>query len=153
MLQIHLSPTLALRDFVPLSSPTAGSLSVNALSTISNPTTTPAATAFSATKILIVSTPTDKTLLTNEGSSVWAVESGDIGEQIDDLVGEGRVLDAMGLAEAVGDHSLAPVSAYRNGKYVKLIAVTSFETSQDIVRRTTIRCRSIPGSDGYLSHL
>jgi hypothetical protein len=37
------------------------------------------------------------------------VEAGDIGEQVDDLVKDGRVLDAIGLAEAVGDESLSPV--------------------------------------------
>jgi hypothetical protein len=51
----------------------------------------------------------DKTLANSEGSTVWAVEAGDVGEQIDDLVRDGRLVDAIGLAEAVGDTSLSPV--------------------------------------------
>lgn len=63
----------------------------------------------SAARVIVVATPTDKALATGEGSSVWALEASDIGEQIDDLVKEGKVLDAIGLAEAVGDSSLSPV--------------------------------------------
>lgn len=62
-----------------------------------------------SSKVLLVSTPNDKNLAQSEGSSVWAVEAGDIGEQVDELVKEGRVQDAIGLVEAMGDAGLSPV--------------------------------------------
>lgn len=60
-----------------------------------------------------MSTPNDKLLSANEGSSIWAVEAADIGKQIDDLVREGQILDAIGLAEAVGETALSPVGHSR----------------------------------------
>lgn len=86
------------------------------MTTLSSKLSTPAQTSSSAAKILVVCNPTDKALLTSEGSSVWAIEANDIGDQIDDLVREGKVLDAIGLAEAVGDSSLSPVSLDYNGR-------------------------------------
>jgi hypothetical protein len=59
---------------------------------------------------LICSTPTDKTLLQNEGSTIWALNAGDIGEEVDELLREGRSADAIGLVEAVGESGLSPVS-------------------------------------------
>ncbi|BEI86071.1 hypothetical protein CcaverHIS002_0603580 [Cutaneotrichosporon cavernicola] len=58
-----------------------------------------------APKLLLVSTPTDRTLAL-EGSTIWEVRGTDIGEQVDELVREGRVMDAIGLVEAVGDTGL-----------------------------------------------
>lgn len=62
-----------------------------------------------SSKVLFVSTPNDKNLAQSEGSSVWAVEAEDIGDQVDELVKEGRVQDAIGLVEAMGDAGLSPV--------------------------------------------
>lgn len=62
------------------------------------------------TKVLFCSTPTDKTLLQSEGSTIWALRTGDIGEEVDELLREGRSLDAIGLVEAVGESGLSPVS-------------------------------------------
>ena len=58
--------------------------------------------------MLLVSTPSDKNLATTEGSTIWALGSCDLGEHIDDLVKEGRVQDAIGLVDAVGEGGLAP---------------------------------------------
>jgi len=62
-----------------------------------------------ATKVLMVSTPTDKALSQSEGSSIWALRAGHVGEQIDELIREGRLADAIGLVEAVGEDGLSPV--------------------------------------------
>lgn len=61
-------------------------------------------------RLLLVSTPTDRTLLAAEGSTIWQLPAPNIGEQVDDLVRDGRVVDAIGLVEAVGDAGLEPVS-------------------------------------------
>jgi len=109
-LQVHLAPTLAFRDVITFPPPSLGTSSVSSLSVVTQQATTPASLASAATRVLLVTTPSDKTLSTNEGSSIWALETADIGEQIDDLVREGQILDAIGLAEAVGETALSPVS-------------------------------------------
>ena len=63
-----------------------------------------------ATKALFVSTPTDKALAQSEGSSIWALGAASVSGQIDELVREGCVDDAIGLVEALGDDGLSPVS-------------------------------------------
>jgi hypothetical protein len=60
--------------------------------------------------MLFVSTPTDKGLLQAEGSSVWTVQRGDLAEEVDSLVREGRVADAIGLVESIGEAGFSPVS-------------------------------------------
>lgn len=52
---------------------------------------------------------TDKSLSQAEGSSLWAIRATDMGEQIDELVKDGHVPDAIGLVEAVGENGLSPV--------------------------------------------
>jgi hypothetical protein len=59
--------------------------------------------------ILFVSTPMDKALSLSEGSTIWIIRGMNIGEQVDELVREGRVSDAIGLVEAVGEDGLPPV--------------------------------------------
>jgi hypothetical protein len=69
------------------------------------------ADALTATiKVLFCSTPTDKALLQSEGSSIWALRAGDIGEEVDELLREGRSMDAIGLVESVGESGLSSVS-------------------------------------------
>ncbi|ORY29789.1 hypothetical protein BCR39DRAFT_588162 [Naematelia encephala] len=107
-IQIHLSPTLSHRQTISLPGPPTGALSVTSMISVSGPPTTPAQAMSAAPKALFISTPTDRNLVTAEGSSVWLVRSGDIGEQVDELVREGHLSDAIGLVEAVGDSGLAP---------------------------------------------
>jgi hypothetical protein len=59
---------------------------------------------------LFCSTPTDKALSQTEGSTIWVLKGGDIGEEVDELLREGRSADAIGLVEAVGEAGLSPVS-------------------------------------------
>lgn len=103
-IQVHLAPTLTLRDTVTFPAPATGSLALAALSVATTSTD-----GKKSSKVLLVSTPTDRTL-SHQGSTIWEVRGSDIGEQIDELVKEGRVTDAIGLVEAVGDTGLAPVS-------------------------------------------
>ncbi|WVO14727.1 hypothetical protein L204_102365 [Cryptococcus depauperatus] len=49
----------------------------------------------------------DKQLLASEGSSIWAVQEKDLQDEVDDLVREGRIEDAIGLVEAIGEDSLS----------------------------------------------
>nr|XP_018264809.1 uncharacterized protein I303_02989 [Kwoniella dejecticola CBS 10117]OBR86967.1 hypothetical protein I303_02989 [Kwoniella dejecticola CBS 10117] len=109
-IQIHLAPTLILRQALTLPSPSAGGLSVSHMMTTikASPSTVPAENMVSSTKMLVVSTPTDKQLSQAEGSSIWALNSGEIGDEVDQLVKEGRVSDAIGLVEAVGENGLSP---------------------------------------------
>ncbi|GMK59883.1 hypothetical protein CspeluHIS016_0901000 [Cutaneotrichosporon spelunceum] len=100
-IQVHLAPTLALRDTITFPAPATGSLSVLAL----NAGTT-SSDGRKSSKLVLVTTPTDRALA-QEGGTIWEVRGTDIGEQVDDLVREGRVMDAIGLVEAVGDAGLA----------------------------------------------
>ncbi|WVF65869.1 hypothetical protein IAT40_000606 [Kwoniella sp. CBS 6097] len=121
--QIHLAPTLALRQALTIPSPSAGGLTVISLSMTSSalPSNIPAANMASSTKLLLVSNPTDKHLAQSEGSSIWALRSGDIGAQVDDLVREGRLGDAIGLVEAVGENGLSPSRRLPHLKTLKAV--------------------------------
>ncbi|WVW80239.1 hypothetical protein I302_102217 [Kwoniella bestiolae CBS 10118] len=107
---IHLAPTLALRQALTLPTPSIGGLTVSHMATTKGaiPSSVPAENMTSSTKMLIVSTPTDRHLSANEGSSIWALRSSDTGEEVDQLVKEGRVGDAIGLVEVVGENGLSP---------------------------------------------
>lgn len=112
-IQIHLAATLARRDSIALPAPSTGALTIGNLAAVtSTNVTTPAEEMLPSTKILLISTPTDKALSQSEGSSLWALRSGEVGQQIDDLVKEGRVSDAIGLVEAVGEAGLSPVRGF-----------------------------------------
>ena len=88
-----------------------GGLAFGALINVTSTTVeTPAEAMSSATKVLLASTPTDKALSQAEGSTIWSLRAGEVGEQIDDLVREGRVADALALVNAIGEAGLAPVS-------------------------------------------
>ncbi|WVQ65020.1 uncharacterized protein L199_003190 [Kwoniella botswanensis] len=107
---VHLAPTLALRQALSLPAPATGGLTVSHLAGTKDaiPSSIPAENMSSSTKMLIVSTPIDRHLLQSEGSSIWALMSSDIGEEVDLLVKEGRIGDAIGLVEAVGQNGLSP---------------------------------------------
>ncbi|WWD16424.1 hypothetical protein CI109_100850 [Kwoniella shandongensis] len=109
-LQVHLAPTLTLRQTLALPSPSTGGLTVTSLVTTSTaaPQSTPAANMLPSTKLLFVSTPTDKTLAATEGSTIWGVRADHIGHEVDELVRQGRIGDAIGLVEAVGESGLSP---------------------------------------------
>ncbi|WWC88076.1 uncharacterized protein L201_002980 [Kwoniella dendrophila CBS 6074] len=109
-IQIHLAPTLALRQAITLPAPSTGGLAVSHMIIPQGalPSAIPADNMSSSTKMLITSTPTDRHLSQSEGSSIWALNSSDIGEEVDQLVREGRVGDAIGLVEAVGENGLPP---------------------------------------------
>ncbi|KAK8861657.1 hypothetical protein IAR55_002480 [Kwoniella newhampshirensis] len=123
-LQIHLAPTLTLRQTLALPAPSTGGLTVNSLVATSsaNPQSTPAANMSASTKLLFVSTPTDKTAAALEGSTIWGVRAGDIGDEVDELVRQGRVGDAIGLVESVGENGLAPSRRLPHLKTLQAVA-------------------------------
>lgn len=106
--RIHLAPTLSLRSTATFPAPSNGSLTVSAVNVSSTTKTQGSSTG--TPKVLLVTTPTDKTLANSEGSTIWEMRAGDVGNEVDELVKEGRVADAIGLVEASGDSNLAPVS-------------------------------------------
>ncbi|ORX35229.1 hypothetical protein BD324DRAFT_642956 [Kockovaella imperatae] len=128
-IQVHLSPTLHLYTTLILPLPSAGGLTAQHLCPIrSSSNSTLASSVSSSIKFLFISTPLDKTLATSEGSSIWSIESGDLGECVDSLVQEGRVADAIGLVEAVGESGFAPSRRLPHLK--TLMAVQRFAQGQ-----------------------
>jgi hypothetical protein len=73
--------------------------------------------------VLVASTPTDRALAA-EGSTLWAVRAADVGSTVDALVRAGRVLDAIGLVEAVGEShaNLAPTQQLAHLRVLHAIA-------------------------------
>jgi hypothetical protein len=91
----------------------------------------PADALKASTKVLFCSTPTDKALLQSEGSSIWALRAGDVGEEVDELLREGRSIDAIGLVEAVGESGLSPVShMYNPGCFHLMFRNAAYPTSR-----------------------
>ena len=108
--QIHLTPTLHLQQTLALPLPIAGGIAATSLCSVTRSEATLASTVAPSTKALFISTPLDKSLAANEGSSIWSVEVGDLGDVVDEMVRQGRVEDAFGLVEAVGEMGFSPVS-------------------------------------------
>ncbi|WOO80809.1 Vam6/Vps39-like protein [Vanrija pseudolonga] len=104
-IHVHLAPTLAHRQTLTFPSPSAGVLNITC-PTVGLSTATGEGKPLP--RLLLVSTPTDRALLAAEGSTIWQLPAPNIGEQVDDLVRDGRVVDAIGLVEAVGDAGLEP---------------------------------------------
>ncbi|EIW66424.1 hypothetical protein TREMEDRAFT_70067 [Tremella mesenterica DSM 1558] len=133
-LQVHLGPTLSLRHTVPIPAPTTGSMSVSSSTLITPTGRSPAESLASGTKLCFVSTPTDKTLAQSEGSSVWALQAGDLGEDVDDLVREGKIGDAIGLVDAVGEDNMTPSRRLPHLKTLQAVqqfAKGDFQTAMD----------------------
>nr|ODN85587.1 hypothetical protein L203_04837 [Cryptococcus depauperatus CBS 7841] len=106
-LQIHLASTLTLCSTLSLPIQLAGSLTPSSLTLVSLPLLATAENIKSRIRVLFVTTPTDKQLLASEGSSIWAVQEKDLQDEVDNLVREGRIEDAIGLVEAIGEDSLS----------------------------------------------
>lgn len=60
--------------------------------------------------MVLVTTPADAKVALAEGSSIWALHASDVDDEVDNLIKQGRVSDAIGLVEATGESSLSPVS-------------------------------------------
>ncbi|WVR03742.1 hypothetical protein IAU60_000737 [Kwoniella sp. DSM 27419] len=134
--QIHLGPTLTLRETLTLPAPTAGSLSIAGMTSTASYASSgaPAAKMAASTKMLIISNPTDKALSQTEGSSIWALDAGDVGEEVDELVRQGRIGDAIGLVEAVGEDGLSPSRRLPHLKTLQAVAQVAqgeYQTAMD----------------------
>lgn len=58
------------------------------------------------TSLFLVTTPTDRTAATAEGSSIWHFEMKPWADQLDELVLAGRYSDALKLLETIDARSL-----------------------------------------------
>lgn len=157
-INVHLGPTLLPRPALALPAPSAGTLSVSTPITTASTSATSSAQALSAsTRLLFVSTPTDKTLLQSEGSTIWALRSGEVGEEVDELVKEGHAADALGLVEAVGEGGLSPVRslhcAFGEKEPLTVFAVPPPTTSQNAECGLSIRQRPLSTCNGHISRL
>lgn len=129
-IEVTLAPTLLplATLTLPESSTSIGQAITSLIPLISTANTTPAQNMKSTVKVLFSSLPMDKSSSAAEGSSIWALQVQDIGDQIDDLVREGRVDDAIGLVESVGENGL---DSNRQIKHLKTLqAVVGFSKGQ-----------------------
>jgi hypothetical protein len=62
-----------------------------------------------STSLLFVASPTDRGLSQAEGCSIWAVQAASLADEVAELVRDGRMTDAIGLVESVGETGFAPV--------------------------------------------
>lgn len=89
------------------------------MTSVAASSSTSAAAMSPSVKMLFIVTPTDKTVLQSEGSSVLAIGCSSVGDQVDGLVREGRVADAIGLVESVGEVGLDPVCTCHPACYAR----------------------------------
>ncbi|RDB25711.1 Vam6/Vps39-like protein [Hypsizygus marmoreus] len=132
---ISLLPTQTIPfPFIPSTPPTSSSSS-----TISHPTSHPSPNATirlltpspeSKAPLFLVTTPSDRTTATAEGSTVWRVCMKPWAEQVDELVLEERYADALALLDTIDASMLSDkesrrtriralnaVAQYRNGEF------------------------------------
>ena len=155
VLHVHLAPTLALRQSLTFPGPSVGGLAIGALTNVAPMTDiTPVVAMSSATKILLASTPTDKALSQSEGSTIWTLRAGEVGEQIDDLLREGRVADAIGLVKAIGEAGLSPVGGRPElpQQYLTGAQDSTPHASSHSLRGPAVHPRPISTRDGHLSY-
>ncbi|KAG6849265.1 hypothetical protein H0H93_009921 [Arthromyces matolae] len=103
-------------------SATAGTAS-NATIRLLTPITTEKAPLY------LVTTPTDRTAASTEGSTIWHVKMKSWAEQIDELVQTGQYADALALLETV-DEALLPDKEIRRTKIRALNAVSDFRVAK-----------------------
>lgn len=147
LIQIHLAPTLSLRQTVAVPPPPTGSWgSVCFCPVASTSTATPAST--STPKLLISTYPTDKSLH-SQGSTIHLLSSPPLPSEVEHLLLEGRIDDAIGLVEAVGDAAfhgpgasvLRPLGGYHDTptllthlkilKAVQLFSLGSYQSAME----------------------
>ncbi|OWZ49934.1 hypothetical protein C368_06859 [Cryptococcus neoformans 125.91] len=147
LIQIHLAPTLSLRQTVAVPPPSTGSWgSVCFCPVASTSTPTPAST--STPKLLISTYPTDKSLH-SQGSTIHLLSSPPLPSEVEHLLLEGRIDDAIGLVEAVGDAAfhgpgtsvLRPLGGYHDTpnllahlkilKAVQLFSLGSYQSAME----------------------
>lgn len=104
-IQIHLAPTLSLRQTVAIPPPAAGSWGTVSFCAVSSH-------AESTPKLLIATYPTDKSLH-SQGSAIHLLSSPPLPSEVEHLLLDGRIDDAIGLVEAVGEAAFATTSVLR----------------------------------------
>ncbi|KAE9401526.1 hypothetical protein BT96DRAFT_956547 [Gymnopus androsaceus JB14] len=81
------------------------------------------------TSLFLVTTPTDRTAATAEGSSIWHFEMKPWADQLDELVLAGRYSDALKLLETIDARSL-PDKDGRRAQIRALNAIAEFQAGQ-----------------------
>lgn len=153
-LTVHLGPSLSPRTTLAPQSPSAGTLTYSNLTMTSQPLSrTPADTVSPAAKLLFSSTPTDKALLAAEGSSIWALSTSSLEDHVDDLVREGRVGDAIGLVESVGEAGFSPVCPLCSVLGYKLRSDPSPTPPENITSRNCFRVRQLSTRHRDIPHI
>ncbi|KAF8071649.1 hypothetical protein FPV67DRAFT_1746459, partial [Lyophyllum atratum] len=79
--------------------------------------------------LFLVTTPTDRTAATTEGSTIWRVNMRPWAEQIDELVREGRYADALALLDTI-DEAVLPYKDKRRTQIRALNAVSDFRAGK-----------------------
>ena len=115
VLQIHSSISLQLSQSLPLpfNSPQSTSFPAPINYTLRLLTPSPSAKS----PIFLVSTPTDRTTATSEGSTIWCIRMKPWGEQADELIDAGKYAEALALLDII-DVALLPdkVPAHQNSR-------------------------------------
>ncbi|KJA16870.1 hypothetical protein HYPSUDRAFT_46906 [Hypholoma sublateritium FD-334 SS-4] len=104
--------------FIALAEPTAIQ---NALIRLMTPTNS------NKSPLYLISTPTDKTTVASEGSSIWSITLKPWSDQLDELVIAGQYLDALALLNTL-DESALPDKDQRRTRIRALNAVSDFRS-------------------------
>lgn len=70
--------------------------------------------------LFLVTTPTDRTAATAEGSTIWQFNMKPWAEQIDELVQEGQYADALALLDTI-DEAVLPDKVGKRYIFTKLV--------------------------------
>lgn len=105
VLQIHSSISLELSQSLPLpfNSPQSTSSPVPTNYTLRLLTPSPSAKS----PLFMISTPTDRTTATSEGSTIWCIRMKPWGDQVDELIDAGKYAEALALLDII-DATLLP---------------------------------------------
>ena len=147
-LQILLAPSLHVQSELSIPTPANGGVSATCLTLVDTSKGTLASGVATSSRMLLTSIPTDKALSQSLGSTIWAVQSDDLGDQVDELVREGRTSDAIGLVNAVGETGFTPVRFASPARRLTKLAVASAPTSGDTLWCPAICPRRLSGCNG-----
>ncbi|KAG1770992.1 vacuolar sorting protein 39 domain 1-domain-containing protein [Suillus occidentalis] len=118
---VQVISSLTTQSVQTLPFPPTSSVSSAAMCTIRLLTSSPAAKA----PIFLVATPSDRTVATSEGSSIWQIRMRSWGDQIDELVQRCLYSDALSLLDTL-DKALLPDKDQRRTHIRALHAVSQF---------------------------
>ena len=131
VLQIHSSISLQLSQSLPFPFNSAQPTSPPVLTNSTLRLLTPSPSAKSP--LFLVSTPTDRATAASEGSSIWCFRMKSWGEQVDELIGAGKYVEALALLDTIDTDLLPDKVCAHAAAYGSLLILAS---PQD--RRTSL---------------